>query len=71
MKATKHPPGPWNICPWNDGKSFTVWRRIVAAGPNGTDLIERITNAAGNRKRFRSASAARAAIAKADSSSSA
>jgi hypothetical protein len=61
--SAQHTTGPWKVCQWNDGKSFTVWREVQPG--NGLMRIERMLNASGNRKRFRSEASARAAIAKA------
>lgn len=61
---TKHTPRPWKVCA-QTARSFTVWRYVP--GPRGTNGIERIRNANGNTKRFRSEQAARAAIARATS----
>ena len=55
-------PGPWKVCPMT-ARQFTVWRWIP--GPRGSNAIERMRNANGNTKRFRSEEAAYAAIAKA------
>lgn len=63
--SAQHTPGPWKVCDWN-GKSYTVYRMLMRAGAPLD--IERLTNANGNTKRFRSSAAARAAIAKATGS---
>lgn len=48
---------PWNV--QKVGRCWTAWRYVP--GPRGTNAIERIQNTSGNRKRFRSEAAARAA----------
>lgn len=59
--SAQHAPGPWKVCPQTAG-CFTVWRWVPGTRGNG---IERLRNASGNTKRFRSIEAAYAAIAKA------
>jgi len=53
----KSAPGSWRVCQWK--RTYTVWRW------NGNSL-DRIANASGNRKRFRSQAAALAAADKAN-----
>jgi hypothetical protein len=64
-----NPRGPWKVCA-QTARQFTVWRWVPTenpriAGTAGANGIERIRNASGNVKRFRSEEAAYAAIAKA------
>lgn len=60
----RYTPGPWKICSWNAGKSFTVYRELQS-NDGSPMVLERLLNDAGRRKRFRSQAAAEAAIAKA------